>query len=289
MTPTRIAIILICLISISSSVRAQDKIIVTHYQVQSRYAFGLSLLDLALSKLDTNYEIISPYKDRALEINEARGEIEVITGDLDLEFMSTTSHRESSMIPIKIPVYQGILGLRLLLIKPSMSPKISQVKSLETLRPFIAGHGVHWGDLPVYEANNLKVVTSANYESLFKMLIGGRFDYFHRGVNEIWDELDRYSKDLKIADHLMLYYPHPVYFFISKHRPELALQIEKGLKIAIEDGSYEKLFLENFADIINRAHLGDRILIILKNPVIPHDTPAIDTSWWMPENFNNIE
>ncbi len=272
---------------ISSGVRAQDKIIVTHYQVQSRYAFGLSLLELALSKLDSSYKIISPYKNKALEINEARGETEVITGALDLEFMSTTAQRESSMIPIRIPVYQGILGLRLLLIKPSMSPKISQVNSLEKLRPFIAGHGVHWGDLPVYEANNLRVVTSANYESLFKMLIGGRFDYFHRGVNEIWDELDRYSDDLMIADNIMLFYPHPVYFFIGKHRPELALQIERGLKIAIEDGSYKKFFLENFAEIIEKARLDERTLIILRNPVVPDNTPAIDTSWWMPDEFNN--
>ncbi len=281
--------ILICFIFAISSALAQDKIIVNHYQTQSRYTFGLSLLDLALSKLDQNYEILSPYKDNAMGINEARGEMEVIAGSLDLEFMSTTTWREASMIPVKIPIYRGLLGLRLLLIKPAMIPKMSNVKNLETLRPFIAGHGEHWGDLAVYEANNLKVMTSVNYENLFKMLIGGRFHYFHRGVNEIWDELALYSDDLVIEDHIMLFYPHPVYFFIGKHRPELALQIEKGLKIAIEDGSYRNLFIEHFENVINKAHIDKRTLINLENPVIPLNTPSIDTSWWLPKQVVQIK
>lgn len=285
----RLAKILICFICTTSNSGAQDKIIISHYQTQSRYAFGLSLLDLSLSKLNQNYEIISPYKDNALEINEARGEIEVIIGSLDLEFMSTTAEREASMIAVKIPIYQGLLGLRLLLIKPVMISAMSNVNSIETLRPFIAGHGEHWSDLAVYEANNLEVITSVNYENLFKMLIGGRFHYFHRGVNEIWDELALHSEDLVIEDHIILFYPHPVYFFISKHRPKLALQIEKGLKIAIEDGSYKKLFFEYFKNMINKAELDKRTLIVLNNPVIPLNTPPIDTSWWLPKQVDKIE
>jgi len=284
----RLTKILVWFVFSTSIVLAQDKIIVKHYQTQSRYDFGISLLDLALSKLDQNYEILTPYKDHELGINEARGEVEIIAGELDLEFMSTTARRQSLMIPVKIPVYRGLLGLRLLLIKPEMIPEMNNVKSLEALRPFIAGHGAHWGDLPVYEANDLKVMTNVHYEHLFKMLIAGRFHYFHRGVNEIWSELERYSEELLIADHIMLFYPHPVYFFIGKHRPELALQIEKGLKIAIEDGSYRKLFFEYFKNAINKAQLDKRTLIILDNPVIPKNTPSIDTSWWLPKQVDQI-
>ncbi len=289
MTTARLTTILNFLPFLTLSAWAQDMVTVNHYQVQSRYEFGLNLLDLALSKSATDYEIISPYKDKTTEINEARGEVEVISGILDIEFLSTTKQRESSMIPIRIPIYQGILGLRLLLVKPSMNRDLSRVNNLQSLRSFTAGHGVHWGDLPVYGANNLPVVTSNQYESLFKMLIGGRFDYFARGVNEIWAELDRYSKDLVVADKVMLFYPHPVYFFISKHRPELALLVGQGLEIAIEDGSYRQLFLDNFAESINNARLEERNLIILRNPVIPQDTPAIDATWWMPAKFNMNE
>jgi hypothetical protein len=266
---------------------AEDRIIVSHYQVQARYEFGLRLLDLALSKLNIDYEITSPYQGNPLGINEARGEYKVINGDLDLEFRSTSEKLESSMIPIRIPIYQGLLGLRLLLIKPSMNSTIGNVNSLEGLRLYAAGHGLHWGDLPVYRKNNLKVVTSTEYENLFNMLIGGRFDYFHRGVSEIWDELDRYSGDLVIADNIMLFYPHPVYFFVSKSRPELAVLIEKGLQMSINDGSYKRLFQQTYSESIRKARLHDRRLIRLVNPVIPQDTPVIDTSWWMPEKYRN--
>ena len=287
MADSKLTICLVCLCLLSPVVMAEDRITVSHYQVQARYEFGLRLLDLALSKLNIDYEITSPYQENPLGINEARGEYKVINGDLDLEFRSTSEKLEASMIPIRIPIYQGILGLRLLLIKPSMNSTIGNVNSLEDLRPYVAGHGLHWGDLPVYRKNNLKVVTSPKYENLFNMLIGGRFDYFHRGVSEIWDELDRYSGDLVIADNIMLFYPHPVYFFVSKSRPELAVLIEKGLQMSINDGSYKRLFQQTYSESIRKARLHDRRLIRLVNPVIPQDTPVIDTSWWMPEKYRN--
>lgn len=271
--------IVLCSVFLSPLVFADETIIVKHYQQQARYEFGLKVLDLALSKLNTDYEIIAP---ETQDVNEARGEALVINGYYDLEFLSATPYRESKMIPIKVPVYQGLLGLRLLLVTPSLNAEIKEVDSLAKLQKFIGGHGFHWADLPVYEANNLKVVTSVRYETLFEMLKKGRFDYFHRGANEIWGELERYSDDFVIADNIMLFYPQPVYFFVSKHRPELAEKLELGLKRATEDGSYKALFLSNYQEIIERADLSSRNLIVLKNPAVPADTPPIDTSWWMP-------
>jgi len=258
---------------------AEDTVIVKHYQQQARYEFGLKVLDLALSKLGKDYQIIGP---KTQKINEGRGEHLVIEGRLDLEFMSTTLHRESVMIPVKIPIYQGILGLRLLLAKPALNEKIRVIDSVKGLRQFVGGHGELWGDLPVYAENDLKVVTSVHYNSLFKMLKGERFDYFHRGVNEIWDELGRYPNDFVVVDDIMLFYPHPVYFFVSKHRPELAKKIERGLMIALEDKSYKALFQTYYENIITRAKLDARKLIILKNPIVPAGSPPIATDWWLP-------
>jgi len=271
--------ILLATLLLSSFAMAKDAIKVKHYQQQARYEFGLKVLDLALSKLGEKYEIVGP---KTQDINEARGELLITSGHLDIEFMSTTPDRETNMIPIKIPIYRGLLGLRLLLVKPLINTEIKNVDSLSKLQNFVGGHGKHWGDLPVYAANNLKVVTVVQYNNIFKMLKLGRFDYFHRGANEIWSELERYSDDFVVADNIMLFYPHPVYFFVGKHRPSLAIQIEKGLKIALEDGSYQQLFQEYFKDTITRSQLNSRQLILLTNPVVPAGTPPIDTSWWMP-------
>ena len=50
-------------------------------------------------------------------------------------------------------------------------------------------------------------------------------------------------------------------------------------------GSYEALFQRAFKPFIDRSNLDLRKLVILKNPVIPEGTPALDTSWWMPEKY----
>ena len=279
MAVLRVFFILVISILLTSRIYAEDTIIVKHYQQHPRYEFGLKVLDLALSKLEQNYQIVGP---QTQELNQARGELLVIDGQFDLQFISTTLHRESSMIPVRIPIYQGLLGLRLLLVKPELNAEIKNITSLDELRKFVGGHGAHWGDLPVYAENKLKVVTSVSYDNLFEMLKKERFDYFHRGVNEIWNELEHYPNDFVVADNIMLFYPHPVYFFVGKHRPELAEQIERGMRIAIADGSYQTLFLQYHEKDIMRAKLDDRRLIILKNPAVPADTPIIRKDWWMP-------
>lgn len=262
-----------------------ETIIVKHYQTQARYELGIKILDLALSKLNTPYSIQAPAFTES--INEARGQAHVIDGLLDLEFMSTTNEREKSMIPIKIPIYRGTLGLRLLLVKKEKQDEIKKIRQLKQLRQYVGGHGKHWGDLPIYTHNELPVVTNVIYDSLFKQLATERFDYFHRGILEIWEELLEHSNELVIADNVMIFYSQPTYFFISKQRPKLALQIEKGLQRAIADGSFKQLFLAHAGHHIERAKLNSRNIIILDNPMLPVDTPPIDMSWWLPKQFQD--
>jgi hypothetical protein len=260
-----------------------EPLVVRHYQAQERYRFGLEVLDLALSKLEIPYEIITPPTQM---MNEARGERYVIQGKLDLQFLSATAQREASMIPVKIPVYQGILGLRLLLATPERQQALSQLQTVSDLRRFVGGHGADWGDLPVYAANQLPVMTNGSYEALFRQLAVGRFDYFHRGLNEIWDEAERHQDNLLIVHGVALFYPQPVYFFVTKQRPELARKIEEGLKKAHEDGSIRVLFQRQFGAFIKQANLENRRLIVLKNPDASID--SLDGMlWWMPESYRS--
>ncbi len=264
---------------------SENKLVVSHYQKNFRYQNGLELLDLALSKLNMPYEIVAL---EGPEVNEARGQRMVIAGQLDVQFMSTNAEREEILIPVKIPIYRGILGLRLLLVNKRAPLSLLNTSSLEGLRRFMGGHGEHWGDLPVYPANELQVVTSTSYETLFTLLEHNRFDYFHRGIFEIWGEVSRHSDKLMVMDGLMLFYPHPVYFFVTKQRPELASLIEDGLNTALSDGSFKELFLKQHSEYIQKSNLADRKLIVLTNPAIPAGTPKLDTSWWLPEQFQGM-
>jgi len=51
------------------------------------------------------------------------------------------------------------------------------------------------------------------------------------------------DKGLVIEQSLMLYYPAPIYFFVNSVDTELADRIARGLTIAINDGSFNELFL----------------------------------------------
>ena len=257
---------------------------VSHFQKHSRYDYGAKLLDLALSKLGVQYEIlISTSNDEFL--NEARGELEVIKGNIDLHWMSTTEDRESEMIPVKIPLYRGMLGLRLLLVHKTEHQTLSNLSTLKELQRLTGGHGLHWKGLPIYAENGLPVFPHKNYENIFKLLKLKRIDYFHRGLNEIWREHDAHKKYLEVANNVMIYYPLPVYFFVTKHKPKLAEQLEKGLRLAIRDGSFKALFKNEMGKFIEKGQLSSRKLITLNNPNLPVDTPYIDTSWWMPNKF----
>jgi hypothetical protein len=164
---------------------------------------------------------------------------------------------------------------------------LSSVEQVNQLKSFTGVHGQHWKDLPVYPANDLPVKALVSYDKMFTLLKEDHVDYFHRGLTEVWDEQKKHSDSLIIADKVMLFYKLPVYFFVTKLRPLLAVKLEKGLQIAISDGSYKKLFLKEYGDFIAKAKLEKRKLIILSYPKLPVNTPVIDVSWWAPKRYIN--
>jgi hypothetical protein len=111
------------------------------------------------------------------------------------------------------------------------------------LRALQAGAGVNWPSTDVLRANGLPVTTSIAYEYLFPMLQAKRFDYMPRGIYEAWYEQRIHAgAGLVIDEHLLLHYRLPFYFFVSRDNPALGQRIERGLRAAIADGSFARLF-----------------------------------------------
>ena len=106
--------------------RAEELIHIRHYHLQPRHDFALKLLELVLSKSGVSYQIEAVKSDEVL--TEGRVEKMVVDGELDMLFISTSAERERSMIPVKVPIYRGLLGLRLLLIKPEQNEKFKKIK-----------------------------------------------------------------------------------------------------------------------------------------------------------------
>jgi hypothetical protein len=108
------------------------------------------------------------------------------------------------------------------------------------------------------------------------MLDGERFDAFPRGASEAWTELEAFP-DLKLTveKNLVLIYPLPTYFFVSKHDPELAQELEKGLEAAIADGSFDRFFYAapEVKEALKKSDLSNRRAIRIENPFLPKATP----------------
>ncbi len=115
------------------------------------------------------------------------------------------------------------------------------------------------------------------------MLMEGRFDFFSRGINEAPAELEaRKAKypDMMLEENLLLYYPWPKFFYVNKKDKKLADRIEKGLKMMIQDGSFEALFRKFNQKHIDSVNLKHRRLIKLENPLLPPSVPFDRKELW---------
>ena len=164
-------------------------------------------------------------------------------GVINLIWDGSDKQRESELLPIKISLLRQLNDYRVFLIRREDQEKFQALRSLDELRRLSAGSGLNWPSTAVLRANGLPGETSTVHENLFAMLAAKRFDYFPRGIHEVWFEQESHAdKGLVIESTIVLHYVVPVYFFVSRNRPDLADRIERGLTIALNDGSFEALF-----------------------------------------------
>ena len=116
------------------------------------------------------------------------------------------------------------------------------------------------------------------------MIAGKRFDYFPRGIDEVWLEIEKNRSDVPeivVEENLCLYYPLPYYYFVNKNNNKLADRIKRGLQIAGGDGSFKRLFLKYHEKFVRNANLSNRLVFSMKNPNLSEGTKEPDTSWWL--------
>lgn len=240
--------------------------------------YPISLLKLALEKSGEAYEA-RPSKHDMPQWRTLR---HVQMGkELDVVWTFTTPDREQSLLPIRIPIDRGLLGWRLLLINSADVERFSKLDSAEQLRALRSGQGHDWPDFPILKANGFNVSPSSSYSGLFAMLQRQRIVYFPRSLTEIEPEVRAHrDQSLVVAPRWVLHYPAPLYFFVSKEKPALAGAIERGLLIAIKDGSMRRLFQQHFGAAIANAGLNQRTVLTLTNPFLTAATPLQRTDLW---------
>lgn len=275
-------IALICFFVTEASAKSSSPQVLRLYQTDYHFQYHIELLKMALDKTAADYPEASLQFTE--QVTQGRGLKMLEQGEVDVAFLASSKQREQTFIPVKIPLLKGLLGYRLLLIHQDNQQKFLQVKNTHDLgESFVAGFGSHWADIDVLRHNALPTQDIGTASSLHRMLHAKRFDYFPRGINEVWQEQQRISSklpELMIEPNIALVYNLPVYVFVNKELPELAERIEKGLNKATDDLSFQELFLKYYSDSILKARLSERQIIYLDNQDYPQTEP-IDTSWWL--------
>lgn len=245
---------------------------------KSHGSYHRKVLELVLSKTDVDYTIIPV----SVPVLPATRVVRYLDANLfNVVVLHTDPHKEAQLIPIRVPMYRGLSGWRLLFIQKQQQEFFKNINNLEQLKTLTAGQGIEWPDIAVLRSAGLSVVTAPHRDNLFKMLNHGRIDYFPRGVFEIWNETEfAEAENIVIESNLMLHYPTAFYMFVSKSEPELAEILEKGFAAALNDGSFISIFLDQFADPIKRANFKQRNIIELDNPTLTPETPLNDKRLW---------
>lgn len=246
-------------------------------QMDRRHDYPRALLTLALSKTKTDYrvEFALPRMTQEREVTELEA-----GRSIDVSSIPASPDREARLLPIRIPVNKGLLGWRIGLVRKGHQSVMVNVKTVQDLGQVHIAQGHDWPDTQILRQNGIKVTAGPSYESLFKMLIGGRFDYFPRSVMEIWSERDAFANELAIEPRVALHYFYDAYFFVNKRNTKLAEDIRQGLEAAIADGSFDKLFLEHWGEQLRAARLSERTVIELRNPLLTPETPVHRHELW---------
>ncbi|MDN3377034.1 MULTISPECIES: transporter substrate-binding domain-containing protein [unclassified Pseudoalteromonas] len=238
------------------------------------------LLIAALNNANLDYS--HPYESDK-DISNARILNDVKIGQLDVMWSMTSQSLEHDYQAIYIPLFRGLLGMRLAIVTQQNVEMFMHVSNIADLKKFRAGQGKTWPDTTILKENGLNVVTTLKYPNLFPMLEGGRFDYFPRGVNEPWDEIVNYRDlNLTVDPYVLLKYTAPLYFFVAKENTQLAQKLTQSLNDMIKDGSFNSMF---FSDsqvqmVLQKANLKQRIIIPLSNPNLSSITPLSRTELW---------
>lgn len=241
-----------------------------------------SLLQLALSKTEAEYgkAELTYIEEKLVQsriIKDLSGE-----GSIDVFWTVTSQEREESAIPVRVPLLNGIMGLRVSLILKKRIGEFSFPNINEPLTEMVAGQGHDWPDYHILHSNGFLVLGTSTYDMLVELLKKKRIDYFPRALNEAIVEREALeSSGVIIEPNHIFYYPSYIFFFVSQSKPELAERLEKGLNLAIQDGSFAQLFNAYIEvdKLSSELNLQNRTMFRLHNPLLSEETQKFSKSF----------
>ncbi|MBW8189863.1 diguanylate cyclase [Neiella marina] len=261
---------------------ATAKLTVNYYKPNNANdRYPVDLVSFLLTKANESYEL-KPISSENL--TEQRLIADVQSGRVSFISMATNERLNRELNAIQYPMYRGLLGHRVFIIRDGDQNRFDGIQSVAELNRLTGGQGRFWADTEVLKSAGLKVETPVKYNSLFYMLEGGRFDYFPRAIHEPLNEITaRPELGLTIEENLLLVYPMPMLLYTSRQNQQLSLALEKGFESAVADGSFAQWFVEHPAikEVLSKIQLNNRTVLRLENPHLPTGTPVDRKELWL--------
>ncbi|WP_016956506.1 hypothetical protein [Catenovulum agarivorans] len=205
-------------------------------------------------------------------------------GEIDIMWLNTSQELEDRFIPVRIPMFKGLMSYRVLMIRQGNEQRFVGIGNFSQFKDLKAGVGRFWTTTKVFKAEGINSVLTTKTPNLYPMLEGGRFDYIPRGVMEIAPELKKYSNlPLALETTLLLHLPTAVYPFVSKSNPKLAALVEEGMLKAIDSGEFDAYFktTNQYQDTMKIISQYKWKVIPINNSLLPKSTPLSDSKLWV--------
>ena len=245
----------------------------------SRHEYPLTLLKLALSKTGVRYTLTP--SERILLQGKAIRQLKE-NREINIVWVMTDMQREKELLPIRIPIHKGLIGWRVFLINQDFSAKFQDVREVRDLTSLTVLQGAEWPDTKILQSNGFNVLTVSDFPEAFNRLELKQGDFFPRAVSEVLGELNARSldNDIVLEPSLVVHYPAAMYFFVNRSNPTMARLIETGLRRALEDGSFDNIFVSHHREALLKVNVGERKVFHLENPLLPKETPLDDKALW---------
>ncbi|WP_062062407.1 transporter substrate-binding domain-containing protein [Cellvibrio sp. OA-2007] len=257
------------------------------------YSYFTGLLEKALQKAAKG-RVVPQLKPTILMSTERRIHELRLNRTIDIFWLGGSKARARDLLVVPIPLERGLVGYRQFIIRKNSLADFDSVKTLADLSRLAACQDAHWVDAGVFRDAKLPLVTSVNYESLFKQVAAGRCDYFPRGYHEAQVEIAKRTASyptLMVYKPLILHYPFAAYFFVHKDNKELAQWLRDGLEKMIDEGellAYMKLH-EHTRGAFPLGGTTPKRLLVIPNNYLPDFSNESDLRYWFqPSDFGTV-
>ncbi|WP_157447168.1 hypothetical protein [Catenovulum agarivorans] len=265
-------------------VNAQASTITYYVEEAALQQYNTRILEMALEHADLQ---VPKLKSLDEKMTREQALTRMDSGDIDIMWLATSQEFEERFIPVRVPMYKGLMSYRVLMIRQGNEQKFDGIRTFTQFKELKAGVGRFWTTTKVFKAEDINSVLTTKVHNLYPMLEGGRFDYIPRGVMEITPELKKHANlPLALEPSLLLHLPTAVYPFVSKSNPKLAELIEEGMLKALDSGEFDAYFqtTNQYLDTLKIISQHKWKVIPINNSILPKETPLQNEKLWV--NFS---